>query len=372
MRPATVGRRLVSVEPRGVPSVWVRLAFPVAAILGAGAAGAVLLLATGHAPLPAYQAIARASFGNKFGWMSTLISASPLILTAVAAAVAFRMKVWNIGEEGQLYLGAIAASGVALALGGHVPAPVALPIVLAAGFVGGAAWAALAAYPRAYLRTDEVISTLMLNFIALYLMNFLIFGSVSFWRDRKNITFPGGRLIPRTAQLPDIWLRLHLGFVLALGVAVLLWWWLRSSRWGFDLRVIGDSVRAARYAGMNVARRTVSVLLFSGAIAGLAGAIQVSGVTQALQPRSLVANIGYTGIVVAVVARLNCLAIIPVAIVIAGLSNAGSSLQILGIPSDIVLLLQGLALLLVAAGEFFLHNRVRVLWPWRSLPTPAE
>ncbi|HEY7283665.1 MAG TPA: ABC transporter permease [Actinomycetota bacterium] len=359
-------RRFVAVEPRGVPTLWVRVASPVVAIIGAGLAGAVLLLATGHDPLTAYRGIVRASFGNKFGWMSTLISATPLILTAVSAAVAFRMRVWNIGQEGQLYLGAIAASGIALALGDHVSAAVALPLLLLAGIVGGAVWAALAAFPRAYLRTDEVISTLMLNFIALYLMNYLIFGSVSFWRDKQNIGFPSGRLIPDNAQLPNIWLRLHVGIVIAIVVAAALWWWLRSSRWGFDLRVIGDSVSAARYSGMNVARRTVSVLLVSGAIAGLAGAIQVSGVTQALQPRSLAVNIGYTGIVVAAVARLNCLAILPVAVLIAGLSNAGSSLQILGIPSDIVLLLQGVVLLLVAASEFFLYNRIRVEWPWRS------
>jgi simple sugar transport system permease protein len=280
--------------------------------------------------------------------------------------------VWNIGEEGQLYLGAIAASGVALALGNHVSSLLALPLVLLAGIVGGGVWAALAAFPRAYLRTDEVISTLMLNFIALYLMNYLIFGSVSFWRDRHNITYPAGRLIPHAAQLPNIWLRLHLGIVIAIVLAGTMWWWLRSSRWGFDLRVIGDSVNAARYSGMNVARRTVSVLLVSGAIAGLAGAVQVSGVTQSLAPRSLAVNIGYTGIVVAAVARLNCLAIIPVAVIIAGLTNAGSSLQILGIPSDIVLLLQGVALLLVAASEFFLHNRIRVEWPWRSSPQPQD
>src|SRR5262249_35839657 len=206
--------------------------------------------------------------------------------------------------------------------------------------------------------TDEVISTLMLNFIALYLMNYLIFGSVSFWRDTKRITFPTGRLIPDAAQLPNLWLRLHFGFVIVIVVAVVMWWWLRSSRWGFDLRVIGDSVSAARYAGMNVAQRTVSVLLVSGAIAGLAGAIQVSGVTQALQPRSLAVNIGYTGIVVAAVARLNCLAIIPVAVLIAGLSNAGGSLPILRLPSDILLLLPGVGPRPRARSESFLPNPV--------------
>lgn len=365
---ASVRTRLVVIQPRGIPSALVRWTFPVAAVLGAGVAGALLLLATGHQPLQAYTAIVRSSVGTKFGRASTLILATPLILTSVAAAVAFRMRVWNIGAEGQLYLGAIAASGMALALGDGSSPLVAIPLVLLAGVVAGTLWAALAALPRAYLRTDEVISTLMLNFVALYLMNYLIFGSVSFWRNRLNITFPSGRFIPEASELPTLWLRLHVGFLVALAVALFFWWWMRSSRWGFEVRVIGDSPDAAGYAGMSVAGRTLSVLLVSGAIAGLAGAIQVSGATHALQPRSLAVNLGYTGIVVAALARLDPLATIPVAIVIAGLTNAGSSLQIQGVPSDIVLLLQGLALLLVAAGEFLLYNRIRVEVPrgwWR-------
>ena len=350
-------RRLV-VEPRGRPPLAARVLFPVASVLGAGAIGAVLLVAAGHDPIEAYRRVVQSSFGSDLGWVRTLISSIPLIFTATAAAVAFRIKVWNIGGEGQFLLGAIGASGVALALGDAAPRPFALLLPLLAGLLAGALWSALAAIPRAYLRTDEVISTLMLNFVALHLVNYLIFGTVSFWRDPEYLAFPSGRDIPAVAELPRIWLRLHWGFPIAVATAVLLWWVLRSSRWGFDVRVIGDSPRAARYAGMPVARRIVSVLMVSGAIAGLGGAVHVMGTTMALQPGSLAVGFGYTGIVVAAVARLDALAIVPVSILIAGLTNAGSSLQVIGIPSEIVVLLQGLALLLVAAAEFLLHNRV--------------
>lgn len=347
-------------EPRGRPSLAARILLPMGSVAAAGVIGAVLLLAAGHDPVEAYREVIESGFGSDLAWARTLISATPLILTAVAAAVAFRMRLWNIGGEGQLYLGAIAASGVALALGDGVAPVLGVVLSLAAGVAAGALWAALAALPRAYLRTDEVISTLMLNFIALYLMNYLIFGSVSFWRDKERLSFPSGRLIPEVAELPRIWLRLHVGIVIAVAVALLLWWLLRSSRWGFDLRVIGDSPRAALYAGMRVARRVVSVLVVSGAVAGLAGAVLITGSTQALRPSGIAVGLGYTGIVIAAVSRLNPLATVPISILIAGLLNAGTSLQVLGVPSELVVLLQGLALLLVAAAEFFLTNRVRL------------
>jgi ABC-type uncharacterized transport system permease subunit len=353
--------RRFTIEPRARASLLARIVFPIAAVGGASLLGALLLGVTGHDPIEVYTTALQSAFGSDLAIVRTLISATPLILTAVAAAVAFRMKIWNIGGEGQLYLGAIATSGVALLVGDSWPSAAAVTTSLAAGVLAGALWATLAAVPRAYLSTDEVISTLMLNFIALHLMNYLIFGSESFWRDKERLSFPSGRFIPEAAELPQIWLRLHAGFVIALVVAALLWWLLRSSTWGFDLRVIGDSASSARYAGMSVPRRIVSALFVSGALAGLAGAVQIAGSTNALQPNGLAVGIGYTGIVVAAVSRLNPLAIVPVAIVIAGLTNAGSALQIVGVPNEIVVLLQGLALLLVAAGEFFLTNRIRLV-----------
>jgi simple sugar transport system permease protein len=339
----------------------VRFLFPIASVVGASVVGALLLLAVGTSPITAYAAVFESAFGSSTQVVGTLITATPLILTALAVVVGFRMKVWNIGGEGQLLIGAIAASGFGLALGESLPRPLTIVGLLLTGAIAGALWALLAGIPRASFGTDEVISTLMLNFVAVYLVNYLIFDSQSFWRDKENVGFPTGRYISELAQLPKIWQRLSLGFVIAVAVAIVLWWFLRSSRWGFAIRVIGDTRSAGHYAGMDVRRVVVSVFVVSGAVAGLAGAILVGGSTYGLQPGSLAVGLGYTGIVVAAVSRLNPLAIVPVAILVAGLSKSATSLQVLGIPSEIATLLQGLALLFVAAAEFFMTNRIRLV-----------
>ncbi|MEA2379508.1 MAG: ral nucleoside transport system permease protein [Thermoleophilaceae bacterium] len=351
--------RRIRLEPRGVPPIWLRLAFPLLALAGAGCAGALILLVTGFSPWSVYSSALDAAFGTQLAWQRSLVASSPLILTGLAAAVAFRARLWNIGGEGQLYIGAIAASGAALLIAKDLPPVLAMAVVLVAGALGGALWAGLAAVPRARFGTDEVIPTLMLNFIALYLMNYLIFGSVSFWRDKERLTYPTGRDIPDSAVAPEIWGRLHLGFLVAVVVTVALWILLRSTRWGYAVRLVGDSPRVAAYAGVGVSRRILSVLLLSGAVAGLAGAVQIFGTLGSLEPRSLAVNLGYTGIIVAAVARFNPLAVIPVAIAIGGISSAGPTLQTSGVPSELVLVLQGLALLVVAASEVLMRNRIR-------------
>jgi len=359
MTAAADATRLVTAEPRGLAPLWLRLLLPVLSLAAAALVGAAILLASGHSPIEAYRKVFTGGFGTSRVLARSLIQATPLILTALAAAIPFRMKVWNIGAEGQLYLGAIFGSGFALVLGDGLPAIVMLPAMMLAGIVGGALWAGLAAIPKAYLNTDEVITTLMLNFIALHLLNYLIFGSVSFWRDTVRVTFPSGKSIPEAARLARIWGPLHAGFLIALAAAVIIWLLLRATRWGFELRVIGDSPRAARYSGMRVDRKLVAVLVVSGALAGLAGAIEVSGPIGGLEPVALSTGLGFTGIVVAAVARLSALGIIPVAILIAGLGNSATGLQLIGIPFDIVLVLQGLIFLFVVGGEYFLRNRIR-------------
>jgi ABC-type uncharacterized transport system permease subunit len=352
--------RLLAVEPRPRAGVLIRIAVPLASIVAAGVVGALIVALAGASPLEAYREMFRSAFGGSRPVIRTLVLATPLILTGLAAAICFRMLIWNIGAEGQLIVGAIAASGAALAIGDDLAGWMAILLMVLAGTAAGAVWALLAAVPRAYLGTDEVISTLMLNFIALHLMNYLIFGSVSFWRATERLTFPQGKVIPETAMLPTLWGRLHVGIVAAGVAAVLVWWVIRGTRWGFELRVIGNSPGAARYAGMNVGLKILGVMALSGALAGLAGAIEVGGVTRALDPGSLSTGLGFTGIVVAAAARLNPLGILPTAILLAALLNAGSSLQLLGIPFEAVLLLQGVILLFVAGGEFVLSNRIRL------------
>jgi simple sugar transport system permease protein len=320
----------------------------------------VLLLATGHDPVRVYRDVLTSNFGSWLAFSQTLIATTPLLLTALAAVVAHRMRIWTIGADGQLIVGAIFASGFALVLGQGAPAPVLVLGTMAAGVVGGALWAGIAGAVRAYLRTDEVIATLMLNFVAIKLMNYLVFGTGTIWGTTSG-PVPSGAPLPQGSRLPHLFDQADVGILVAVAVAVLVWLALRFTVWGFEVDLIGDSPRAARYAGVDVRAMILVVLVISGALAGLAGAIQVANVTQALEPKGIDPGLGlgYSGIVVAALARLNPLAVVPVALLMATLLNAGPSVELSGVPAEIVIVLQGLVLLLVAAGQFLLSYRIR-------------
>lgn len=347
----------IVVTPRARPSLRVRAGVPLLSLMGALALGGVILVLTGADPFEVYRTMFDASLNGTAPIERTLTYATPLILTGLAAAVAFRMKAYNIGAEGQLFMGAIAASALALKLPAGTPTVLMVGAMVLGGALAGAVWAGFAAVPKAYLGTDEIITTLMLNFVALAFMNYLIFGSYSFWRDPSR-PVPQGNVIPDSAAMPVISGRLHIGFLVAVGLAVLLWWVLRSTTFGFRLRTIGDSPRAARYAGMGVPVATLAVLSISGALAGVAGAIEVSGVTNRLDPKALAIELGYTGIVIAAVARLNPVGVVPVAVFLAAIATAGGSMQSIGVQVELVTLMQGLIFLSVTAGEFFVTNRV--------------
>jgi general nucleoside transport system permease protein len=354
-----IARNPFVVTPRARPTTAVRLGVPLLALVAALGLGALVLIAFGDSPIDAYRTMFEASLDGWRPFTRTLTYATPLILTGLAAAVAFRMKIYNIGAEGQLFAGAIAASGLALALPSGLPKLLVLVLVIGGGGLAGAVWAQLAAIPKAVFGTDEIITTLMLNFIALGLMNYLIQGSMSFWRNPTH-PVPQGKEIPGSAQLPVVYERLHAGFFVAVGAAFVVWLLVRTTAWGFRLKVIGDSPRAARYAGIGVGAMTIGVMAISGAIAGLAGAIEVSAVTKGLEPKALAIELGYTGIIIAAVARLNALGVVPVAVFLAAITVSGSSLQSIGVPADLVVLLQGLIFLSVTAGEFFVTHRVRL------------
>jgi ABC-type uncharacterized transport system permease subunit len=352
---------MTRIEPRLRPSLALQLGVSVGSVVGALLVAAILLAATGNDPLSVYRSMIDSSFGTPLAFSQTLIQATPVILTALAAAIAYRMRIWTIGADGQFLVGAIAASWIALKLGTDAPSIVVIPLSFLFGVAGGAAWAGIAGVGRAYLRTDEVISTLMLNLIAFGFVNYLIFGTGSFWRDPASATQPLGKPIGENAQLPKLIEMADWGILVAVAVAVLMWAVLRWTRWSFELRVVGSEPRAARYAGINVPRKILSVMCVSGMLAGLAGALVVCNVTEALDPRGLDPGLGYgyTGIVVAALARLSVIGIIPVAVLVAALLSAGPSLELIGVPTAVVVVLQGLVLLLVAAGQFFLAYKVR-------------
>ncbi len=353
-----MARRFV-VQPRGLATPGLLVMVPLLSVLAALILGALFLAATGENPWDVYTKMVDAAFGDGRGVSETLISATPLILTGLAAAIAFKMLVWNIGAEGQFLFGAIFAAGVGIWLGDGAPAAIALPLVILAGAVGGAFLAGIAAVPRVYLGTNEIITTLMLNFIALNFMNYLIFGSASPWRDPAVSTFPQGRPIPDAARLPEFFNRLDYGIFVAIAIAIAAYVLIEKSRWGFEVRIVGDSPETARYIGITVPRKILAVFLLSGAAAGLAGSLFVAGPVGALDPRSLDLGLGFTGIIVAALARLNPIAVVPVAFLMGALNNAGPSLQSIGVPPETVTMLQGAILVFAVAGEFFIANRVR-------------
>jgi simple sugar transport system permease protein len=357
---ASMSRRF-SIEPRTVPTLPLQLAVALGSLVAALLAGALLLAATGSNPLSVYQEIVTASVGTPLAFSQTLVQTTPLLLTGLATVVVFRMRIFSIGADGQLLVGAVLASGAALTLGKHLPQAELIALTFVAGMLGGALWAGIAGVARAYWHTDEVISTLMLNYIALHLVSYLIIGSHSVWRDPANAQ-PTAHVLPDAAHLPLLFDQADWGVIVALVVAALVWVLLRFTRWGLETDVIGTAPGAARYAGMNVRRTIVSGMCLAGAIAGLAGAIQVVSVTNGLDPAGIDPGIGlgYAGIVVAALARLSPLACVPVAFLLAGLLAAGPPLELIGVPGSIATVLQGFVLLFVAGGQFLLAYRIRV------------
>ena len=357
---------MIRIERRLTEARWLLVAVPVGSLIAAAILSGILLLLTGHDPIGTWQRLLDNGFFAKGALSATLVSATPLLLTGLAAAAAFRMQTWNIGAEGQLYLGAVGASGIGIALQNQ-PAAVVIPAMVVAGILTGAAWAAIPGVLRAYTRTNEIITSLMLNYVAGLLMNYLIFDSHSYWRDLSTFTarvFPQGKYLSDAANWPSFPIAgivIPLGFLLGIVAAAVLWLMYSSTRFGFEARVIGDSRAAAHYAGIRTRRKIVAVMALSGALAGIGGASEIGDFRHVLDPRGLQqASFGYAGIVVAALARLNPFAAVVVAVLLGGLSNAGFALQGATFPAGLVGTLQGLILFCALAGELLVHYRVRV------------
>lgn len=334
-----------------------RVIVPLVSVLLAVIAGGVLILLSGENSFTVYEAMARGALGDLNGVAETLVKTIPLLLTGLGVAVAFRMQLWNIGAEGQFYLGAIAATGTALFLFPDLPAPAMIPTLVVAGMLGGAAWGAIPGLLRAYLGANEIITSLMLNYVAIALSEWLVH---DFWRSPTSFGFPGTESLPDAAWLPR-WgtTRVHLGLLFGVIAAVLLWGLLRRTRWGYEVSVMGENPRAARYAGMPTRRTIVLVMVLSGALAGLAGMSEVAGIGHQLQ-RNLSPGYGYTAIIVAWLGRLNPAGIVLVAFLLAALLVGGDQLQMsVGLPAAIGPMLQGVILFFVLGGEALLRYRVR-------------
>lgn len=321
--------------------------------------GAVLLTILGVNPLTAYGSLLRGAFGTVSGFTQTLAKSTPLLLVALGICIAFRGGVINIGGEGQIIIGAVAAAAVALALP-TLPGVLLVPLTLGAGVAGGAVWGGIAGVLKARFGVNEILSTVMLNAIALQLMNFLLRGPML---DPEQIA--AGTNIPQSATLPDqVWLLrlvprtlLHAGLVLAVILAVVVFIFLWRTTIGFRIRAVGLNPSAARYAGIPVRRYMALALILSGAFAGLAGAVEVTGVHHRMI-EGLSGGYGFSGIVAALFGKLHPLGAIPASIIFGGLLVGADKMQrTVQVPSSLVVAINGLIVLFVVASDYFVRRR---------------
>jgi simple sugar transport system permease protein len=325
-----------------VRALW-RALEPLAAVALASLAAAILIRALGADPLRAGQALLGGAFGDSIAIENTLVRMGPLVLVGLAIAVAFRSGIWNIGGEGQLYVGALATTALATGPLSGAPGVLSLPASILAGCVAGALWGGIAALLRVRRGVSEVLSTILLNFIAALLVSYAVHGPL----QELAGAYPQSDPLPEAARLalvPGL-LRAHAGLLLALLLPVALWLLLFRTAAGLRLRAIGISPDAARYAGISPERETIRVLLLSGGLAGLAGAIEVAGVTGRLF-ENLSPGYGFTAIAVALLARLHPLAVLPAAAFFAALASGSGAMQRQAdVPSVVVQVIEALVIL---------------------------
>lgn len=314
----------------------------------------LFISATGKNPLYIYGLMFEGAFGSAYGLSETVVKSIPLMLTGLAVALAFRMQLWNIGAEGQLYMGAFGATWLALNFPDW-PAYLLLPGMVIMSFITGGMWGLLPAIPRAIFKVNETITTLLLNYVGILWVDYLVYGP---WRDPKGFNFPMTAPFSENAILPDFgYGRIHGGLILAILAAVVLYIVLKYTKWGFEIRVSGESSIAARYAGMNYIRNILLVMFVSGGIAGIAGMTEVSAITQRLQ-HGISPGYGYSAIIIAWLARLNPWAVVVVSFLFGGLLVGGYSIQTSGFPAATVAMLQGAILFFVVGGEIFVGYRL--------------
>jgi ABC-type uncharacterized transport system permease subunit len=342
-------------EPIANPSTARRLGLPALALLATLAVAMLLALVAGANPMHTLGQIATGALGSKLAVLETLNRATPLIFTGLAVAVAFRAKLWNIGAEAQLYAGAI----VAVLLGtGAIPGPLVLPLSALAAMIAGAAILLGPVLLKTRLGVDEVVTTLLLNFIMLLFVGYLLEGPM---KDPMGMGWPKSAALIPEARLPRIveGLRLHWGFALALISAVLVWVIQTRTTLGYEIRAVGQNPEAARFAGMPVNTVLVKTALLSGGLAALAGWSEVAGLKGHLSS-DLSPGFGYTGIIVAMLALLHPLGVILTAIFVAGIFVGSDAMsRTAGVPTYIADMLMATALLFMVLA--ILLTKVRVV-----------
>ncbi len=346
----------LQLEPRAHTPAWLNLALPLAALLATLVLCGGLVMLAGADVFEAYGALFRGALGSRFNLIETIVKASPLVFTGLAVAVAFRAKFWNIGAEGQLLAGAMAAAFIGARE--FLPAWSLVPAMILGGALAGAAAATVPAVLKVRYRVDDVVATLMLNFVIFYAMMALLDGP---WKDPLS-GYPDSPDIRMDAEYPMLLqaTRMHLGVLLAAVGAVLSWLLMTRTTLGFAIRAVGENPRAAAHGGIAIGRVVVLTACVSGGLAGLAGVGEVAGlhfqVMAGLSP-----GYGYTGIVIAMLARLNPLGVVPAALFFAAIATGAENMsRQTGVPVFLADVIQGTSLICMVAALLFTSYRLRI------------
>ena len=343
----------MKIEIRERVPKYIEILAPIVAVLFSFILGSILILSIGANPITTYGKLLFGAFRSSYSISEVVVKTTPLLLCGLAVMPALKVKFWNIGVEGQFCMGAWAAGGVAL-LFGHLPANVLLPLLMFVGFIAGILWGLIPTILKVGLKVNEIITTLLMNYIAALWLNYHVYGS---WKGRDG--FPYTEIFNKSAFLPNLFgQRAHIGIFFGIIMALIFHFLFEYTKFGYKIRVTGENPEAARYAGINVGFITIVVMSLSGGIAGLAGMAEISGIHHRLHPNILL-GYGYTGIIIAWLSKNNLIAVILVSALFGILAVGGDIIQIHQIPSAIVKILQGLIFFSVLAADTVMKYRVK-------------
>lgn len=345
--PLTI-RAIKKSEPSTVKAAAIRIGAIILALI----ASSLFILLLNLNPADVYVKMVQGAFGTAYRVKETIVKAIPLVITSLGIAIAFRMQFWNIGGEGQIAIGAFAATYFALYMN-DMPMPLQLLVMILAGMLAGGLWALLPAFFKAQWGTNETIVTLMMNYIGLKWVMFLQYGP---WRDPKSLGFPKVANFPDNAILPELF-GVHIGWIIALILVVAVHIFINHTKKGYEVAVIGESINTARYAGINIKGTILIAIMLSGGLCGLVGMIQASAVMNTLSVE-ITGGVGYTAIITAWLAALSAPVILVVSVLFAALLEGGSYIQtVFGIPQAAAEILQGIILFFVLGSEFFVRYK---------------
>jgi len=355
---------MIRIVTKPEPSLLRENLLRIGAVACALAASALIMVLIGYSPLLVYTKILEGSLKSAYRFRETVNKAIPLVVLSLGIGTAFRMKFWNIGAEGQFYLGAFGASLVAFGL---PPSPALLPLMFLAGFAFGGLWALVPAVLKARFAASETLVTLMLNYVALKWIAFLQYGP---WKDPAASGFPKIAPFPKEGVLPSLF-GIHVGWLIALALTAVMYVVIRKTKLGYEIDVLGESEATARYAGIGVTRVTIVAIMLSGGLCGIAGMMQASAIEHSLSEQ-LSGGLGFTAVITTWLARLSPPVIVIVSFLFSILIQGGAFLQSsLKIPASVALILQGIILFFVLGSEFFVRYRF-VRTPARHAAASAD